>query len=144
MRETSWALDSAFSEKQVFFVLLKLRVQGFWSESFAKSKLSTFHWKWVIVFITNPGWIVLWVLERTQGTKEKLPAERLLVLNSQFGREVAKLSTELHREDKETGDTDWAYLQHIRQHRVSQRVINPLDYEPSTLVLPDPSVEGQW
>jgi len=58
------------------------------------------------VFITNPGWIVLWVLERTQGTKEKLPAERLLVLNSQFGREVAKLSTELHREDKETGDTD--------------------------------------
>lgn len=46
------------------------------------------------------------MLERTQGTKEKLPAERLLVLNSQFGREVAKLSTELHREDKETGDTD--------------------------------------
>lgn len=54
------------------------------------------------MLITNPGWIVLWVLERTQGTKAKLPAEKLLVLNSQFGRQVAELSMELHREDKET------------------------------------------
>lgn len=56
---------------------------------------------------------------------------------------TGKLSAQLHVEDKETGSTARAYLQHIKHQQVNQSTINPLDSDPSSGMLPDPSAGDQ-
>lgn len=65
------------------------------------------------------------------------------MLQSQLRRRLGKLSAQLHREDKETGTTTRAYLQHIKHHQVNKSTINPLDSDSSPQMLPDPSVGDQ-
>lgn len=86
-------------------------------------------------FLTQTG--------RIQGAKANIPPERLLVLQRQLRRGLGKLSAQLHKEDKETGTTAWAYLQHIKHQQVNQSTINPLDSDPSSQMLPDPSAGDQ-
>lgn len=78
-----------------------------------------------------------------QEAKANISPEKLLVLHSQLRRGLGKLSAQLHKEDKETGTTAWAYLQHIKHHQVNQSTINPLDSDPSSRMLPDPSAGDQ-